>query len=758
MVDSILAGFGITAASIAAPLEAKRERFLAKYGWTPQIMADYGIVLRNGTILDKKVGWHPSYAWALQGYKGGPIHDYADIPFYDIAGEPLMVFHTAGGYLPYRRARLLDYYDPSGGSGKYKSYKGSGVCLYLPHNQGRPDYWVDLAHDPTRAIVITEGELDAISGHARGLPCMAVAGVSMFLEKKKTSQVVARPGDQIIWQSRDVYICFDQDEESTGEAPWKASIVPAGQKLAMALTLLGARVKLMNLSKTTVGLEHTGEKMGLSEYYAWGGKTKELWTCTEPLDFGTGDLIYLLDRYANYRGKVLDCETGIVYSRTDFANDYSNAFAPDPNDGAKLKRATDLWAISRLRKNVIKFVFDPEREPGYCDNLDGTGFFNQWHGFAIEPGSWEVGPGKEAVEWFEELGERMWGGRWDWVRGMMAHLFQKPGAKRNHALILQSPVQGIGKSAFFQLIGTIIGWAVDDVGGHAIETDPKKFFADFNTLMGGRLLVLFDEAHIRRGQLAEDLKKQITAMSLTVQPKGVDSFLVPWKGIFALTTNKDFAVFMEDGARRYFQSTPSVSEAEKPEWQAWLRPVLERLLGPQDREETAEELGERMVRLSGIRAWLMQEDWLSDYNPMADAPSSDSRTLATAASKSSSDWKTDRLWESLPEIFVMTPGNREAYGNEDIGAYGFTQACARAPYKASAVIRADGKTVRVTIYSKGRQLPTKLDAQGSLVFDPRAVAEGGAEFIRKWLALTDTCLRDFRPGSVLDLGKIDFED
>lgn len=751
-MNNILEGFGITAASVTSAMEGKRARFLAKYGWTQQTLSDYGITLRSCAMLDKKVGWHPSYAWALKG------HDYADIPFYGADGEPIMVFQSAAGqYLQYRRARLLDYTSDKGGGGKYQSYKGSGVCLYLPQDSNRPEFWTDLAYDPTKPIVITEGEFDAISAHSRGLPCMAIAGVSMFLERKRNAQVVARPGNDIIWRSREVFICFDMDTESTPEQPWKPSVQAAGQKLAMALALLGAKVQVINLAKTTVGRAHLGEKMGLSEYYMWGGTTKELWHCVEPLDFGSGDLLPLLDRYANYRGKVLDCDTGTVYSRNDFINDYSNAFAPDPSDGGKMRRATDLWGISRLRKNVVKFVFDPEKTPGYCDQGDGTGVFNQWHGFAVDPGSWEDGPGAEAVEWFEELGERMWGSGWPWVRGMMAHIFQHPASHRNHALILQSPVQGIGKSAFFKLIGTIIGWASEDSTGHAIETDPKKFFADFNTLMGGRLLVLFDEAHIRKGALAEELKKQITASTLTVQPKGVDSFLVPWFGIFCLTTNKEFAVFMEDNARRYFQSTPSVAEHEKAEWQAWLQPVLERLLGPQGREETLEEKETRLARLAGIRAWLARADWLSDYNPVADAPSSDSRSQATEASKSAADWCMDQLWAKLPDYIVMTPGNRGAYGNESIGNYAFLQTCQRAPYKATSTLTVGGKVVRVVIFSKREPLPTRLDTQGHHVFDAKQVPGGGATFVKKWLALTDKCLREFVPGEQLD-GDIVFLD
>ncbi len=165
-----LSDFGI---NITTTLQKQREEFIERYGWNDGVLADYGIMIRPNTPLvegsSDDAGWNPRYQDQLRG------HNYADIVFCDLSGAPLMTSaYKSSIEIPYRRARLLDF---KGTSGKYQSYKGTGVALYLPHNYKQPDYWVDVAVDATQHIVITEGEFDAISAHLRGMPCIGITGV-----------------------------------------------------------------------------------------------------------------------------------------------------------------------------------------------------------------------------------------------------------------------------------------------------------------------------------------------------------------------------------------------------------------------------------------------------------------------------------------------------------------------------------------------------------------------------------------------------
>lgn len=716
-----LADFGITNESLHAQLTEQKARFLANYGWTEDVLIDYGIILRpNRPVFeaqDEGAGWNYKHINQLQG------HNYADIVFRDLQGEPLQVFDPKNSRnITFRRARLLDF---KGARGKYQSYRGVGVAIYLPQDLERPDYWVDLACDPGRPIMITEGEFDAISAHHNGLPCLGITGVDCFM--LKGGKKIATPADRIEWYGREVHICFDQDPESTVEQPHKQSVLDGLTRLSVHLSLLGATVYLLNITVTPVGRAKLGEKIGLSEYFKYGGTNEDLLKTKTVLANTEVPLARVLIQYANHKGDVLDLHSGDLYSFTK----WSNMVAPlRMKIEDKLVEVSKLWRVHKLRADVDEFVFDSAYAHGL---IPGTKQFNIWHGWATRCGESGDPLCDEGVEIFETLGERLWGAElWSWVRGCLAHLLQRPEEGRHHVLILQSAVGGTGKSAFFRLIGQIIG------PDHFVSMQPNRFFSQFNHLAAGKLMILFDEVHIKANQQINQLKDQVASDTIVIEGKGVDSTILPWRGLICMSTNEDFAIRTKGTERRYCQATPAITVDQVYKWQEWLHPALTKV--------TTDKNAPR--RREGIMAWLMREEWLDDYDPLANAPVSSSMLTSMEASMSDRDYTALRLFDTLPEVFAFTPANRSGYGIGSVDKYIVDLVLSRAKLlsNASANVRIGGNVHCVTIYSKYKILPVKIVGANKRIDGDKArllFGLGPADLVRRALEGTDEVLKTF---------------
>ena len=677
-----LAAFGIHAGDVQRSLDSQRDKFLDKYGWPAEVLADYGIMLRpNVKLVDGADGWHEKYHHQLQGY------DYADIIFRELDGRPITVYAArASTYTTFRRARLLGYNGP----GKYQQYKGTGVAVYLPFDATRPDYWIDIACDPTADLVITEGEFDAISAHYRGMPCMAVTGVSCFMDTKRgTRPVVAHPGDEFVWEGRTVFICFDQDPESTEDEPYKKSVQRGLESLALNLAYIGAKPKLLHIVRSPIGRAHVGEKVGLSEYFKFGGTVPDLMATVEDVSVESTGLLDLLLNYAIMKGDVIDLRTGEILAYHKWALVHApKSVVVQSDDKIKVIPATQAWLTHSLRRMVTDFTFDPEHPYGLVEE---STLFNLWHGFATEAGDLTDPVAMEGVELFESYGERLWGDLWPWVRGLLAHIFQRPGEARLHALILQSPVTGTGKSAFFKLIMQLIG------PDHALAIAPDRFFGQFNHLAQGKLIVLFDEAHIVSRKMCASLKDQVTSDTMIVEGKGTNSFVAPWRGVFCMATNESFAVAASQEERRYCQNTPAISTADKVGWQPWVHRTLTLLTG---------EDSEALRRRGGIAAWLGKEEWLDDYQPKADAPRSQSLELSVVSGLSEKEFAAHKLYAELPDLFVIPPMARGGVGVE-VTKYILDQAIGMCTYKTTMIVRVANQIQRMLVCSKDVEIPTK---------------------------------------------------
>lgn len=126
----------------------------------------------------------------------GVVHALA-FPYSAIDGTPL----------EHKRWKLF-YEGEPGDKPKYWQPKGSDP---LPYFAPLVD-WLSLASNPTRAMLLTEGEKKALAACQVGLLCVALAGVWSWRTKLDSGERMVLPGlNEIIWKGRTVELVPDSD-------------------------------------------------------------------------------------------------------------------------------------------------------------------------------------------------------------------------------------------------------------------------------------------------------------------------------------------------------------------------------------------------------------------------------------------------------------------------------------------------------------------------------------------------------------------
>jgi putative DNA primase/helicase len=144
---------------------------------------------------------------------------------------------------------------------KYESKKGSANRAYFP-----PGFFVAVT-DPSRMIVITEGEKKALSTAQNGFACIGLVGVWGFAKKRARRETGTATGpryliddlEKLDWSDRHVAIVFDSD------AATNQDIQQAEQELAGILQGRGALVQVVRLPQLGEG------KTGLDDFLVYHG-------------------------------------------------------------------------------------------------------------------------------------------------------------------------------------------------------------------------------------------------------------------------------------------------------------------------------------------------------------------------------------------------------------------------------------------------------------------------------------------------------
>ena len=156
------------------------------------------------------------------------------------------------------------------------------------------------------------------------------------------------------------------------------------------------------------------------------------------------------------------------------------------------------------------------------------------------------------------------------VFDFMAFTAQFPGQKINHALVLGSRSEGIGKDTLFEPLRAAIGRR------YVREIGPQQLTASFNKWTVGCKLLFVQEMHNFERRATMNLLKPLVAAppdALSVNLKGVQEFFVPNLLSTVFFTNESDALAIQNDDRRYFISWNSGSpmpEAFYKEIWAWL--------------------------------------------------------------------------------------------------------------------------------------------------------------------------------------------
>ena len=190
-----------------------------------------------------------------------------DIKFPDVETAYTIPYHDLEGRINgFARQRLFPPRKTKDGhTQKYSQPAGTTAHLYLPPLVP----WRELATDPTKLIVITEGEKKAAKACQEGLPAIGVAGERCWRSRIDDGEAISIPDlDQFIWAGRQIDIVPDSDA-------WKPekllNVLSGFFALAKELQKRGAHVSLVKLPDLGHG------KIGLDDWLCVPGASVADW-------------------------------------------------------------------------------------------------------------------------------------------------------------------------------------------------------------------------------------------------------------------------------------------------------------------------------------------------------------------------------------------------------------------------------------------------------------------------------------------------
>jgi hypothetical protein len=133
---------------------------------------------------------------------------------------------------------------------KYITPKGGGCRLYLP-----PTLAPDTLTNPRVPLTLTEGCKKCLKAVQEGLPCVALAGVDAWRDRRTGKSQPIPDLDRIAWERRTAYIVYDSDLATKPAVRW------AEFRLGRELRERGAKVYVVRIPEG-----QNGQKVGLDDY------------------------------------------------------------------------------------------------------------------------------------------------------------------------------------------------------------------------------------------------------------------------------------------------------------------------------------------------------------------------------------------------------------------------------------------------------------------------------------------------------------
>ncbi len=189
------------------------------------------------------------------------------------------------------------------------------------------------------------------------------------------------------------------------------------------------------------------------------------------------------------------------------------------------------------RLNTLEYI------PGAPDIVDHA--FNTYKDVSVE-----AMPGIDVSIFLSHVRENLCNGNgtyYEYLIKWLAHLVQRP-AERPLTGISIIGGQGTGKGIFIDCIARMLGGR-----RNANTTTSAKDTKSFNTAVGSKLLVVFDEATFSGDREQSDfMKKLVTEPFVRIEPKGIDAYEVAnYARCFITSNNMESSTPADIGARRW---------------------------------------------------------------------------------------------------------------------------------------------------------------------------------------------------------------
>lgn len=459
------------------------------------------------------------------------------IPYFDERGKPTKFWRfrfledTRTGVAALTDAKPIKYMQPPHTTNE----------VYMPPFID----WNSLFADPTKEIVITEGELKAACACKLGIPTVALGGVWTFMSKKsKLWMLPFFTKDTKRWNDRSVLICFDSD------AATNPNVLAAEIHLAKQLTKLGAPLSIMRLPNI-----EGREKTGLDDFLTILSPAEFLELRTEVESYEESRALHELNSevvYVRDPGLIMKLENLQRMSPQSFtAHAYSTrihriiSYDKDGREKFAEKSAAIEWLKWPNRFEAERAVYLPERPIMVDDQI------NVWPGYGtdgtLEPLKGDIGPWNEYLDWIfpekEDASDKAWFEQW------CACPIQRPGIKMRNAVLFWSGMEGSGKSMIGENLLPIV------YGRNATMISESDLIARHNEWAENVQFVLGDEIggqSDNKRQIAEIVKTTVTRPKIRVNPKFIPAYEMVDCINYIFTSNKPDAFVLSANDRRYF--------------------------------------------------------------------------------------------------------------------------------------------------------------------------------------------------------------
>lgn len=494
------------------------------------------------------------------------------------------------------------------GEHKYFSPKGSGHGpVYTPIQAGID--WADVRVNPEEPLVITEGELKAdCCMRMGGVTTIGIGGVTM---------IRALLDGSWLWKGRSVLICFDHDSTLRDGTPilpgeYKPEVRKALGTLAAALTAKGASVQVLSVGMAaTVFRDPTARKWGVDDYLLRAGAEgwKALIATARAPEPWVVELGEMLENCVLVRGTNQTHVYDLRYESRKGVKDFHDAWGEQLMEGpnGKPRPVSYEWYRHHQRLTVGNYCMDPTLPFGPTPRHQ----LNLWRPFP----EWGDAVDSDVMAKWQTFVEGLFGtedltfcGRkiptYKWVCLWVAHMLEHPEQRTSQAVLVPTPVLGIGKSLFGEIIAALVG------EHHAKEVPSHRLDARFNSFIEGKVWLTTNEFSVLHTKAENELNALIDNATIDVEYKGRDVIVLPNLGRRYFTSNSAAACRLSLRNRRVLVVYPPRLEGDvRGEWGGWVGTEVAGWKG-------------NLVALASIRKWFSQlwEDFGGRWNPTAPVP------------------------------------------------------------------------------------------------------------------------------------------